>query len=321
MPDATPAWRQAPEAGSRSAVRALGWIARNAPDRIRRAIVWLIALWFTTFPGAISEAGTRAYFTRLTGRAPGFGTRFHQCLTFAHVVLDRVALLSGGLAAFDIRTRGEEIVELHHNAGRGGILLGAHFGSFEALRAFDRTLPGLRVRYLMYQDNAEQTSALLDGLNPDVAAQIIPVSDGQAAMLAVREALDRAEFVAFLGDRMPETRDRAAIAVPFLGEDIAVPRAPYVSALLAQVPLILCFAPRTGNRQYEIEFQEIYDGAPIPRSDRDGACRALAGAFAAALEGMCRRHPDNWFNFFDIWGDARHLSSSHREPRRGAGKP
>ena len=57
------------------------------------------------------------------------------------------------------------------------------------MRALDRTLPGLTVRYLMYEEHADKSAGIMAEINPDVADRIIPLSDGQDAMLAVREAL------------------------------------------------------------------------------------------------------------------------------------
>jgi predicted LPLAT superfamily acyltransferase len=102
---------------------------------------------------------------------------------------------------------------------------------------------------------------------------------------------------------MPARSTRGAVQVDFLGGPIPVPRAPYLSAMLAGVPLIMCFAPRTGPRRYDIRFVELYDGAPVRRAERDGRVRALAQAYADALAAICRRHPYNWFNFFDVWRD------------------
>lgn len=300
MAEEAPAWRREPERGGVAALGALSWLARNAPDFLVDPLIWLIALWFTARPSRAAEAGSRAYLRAVLGRPPRFADRFRQCLTFAHVVLDRSRLLSGGLARFAIRAEGEEIIRTRHAAGRGGVLLGAHFGSFEVLRAFDRMLPGLSVRYLMFQENAEKSTRLLEALNPQVAAQVIPAGDGQSAMLSVRDALESGQFVAYLGDRMPSRSERGEIRVQFLGRPVDFPRAPYLSAVLAGVPLFLCFAPRTGARRYDIVFIQIYDGAPVPRLDRDRFCQALAQRYADALADMCRRHPFNWFNFFDI---------------------
>jgi predicted LPLAT superfamily acyltransferase len=217
------------------------------------------------------------------------------------VIFDRVGLLGTLVDRFDITAHGERVVEDAHAIRSGGVLLGAHFGSFEAMRAFDRALPGLKIRYLMYEEHAEKTARILNALNPEVAAQVIPVGDGHSAMLAVREALAEGQFVAFLGDRMPSQNPRGQVKTTFFGRDIVVPRAPYLSAILAGVPLILCFCPRTGNRTYDVVFEQIYDGAPVARSMRDDLCADLAQIYVDRLEGMCNRHPHNWFNFFDIW--------------------
>lgn len=303
MAEAAPAWLRQPERGSLLALGALSWLARHAPAAVTSPLMWPIALWFAAFPSRIAAEGQAAYFRAVLGRPPRFSDRFRQCLTFAHVVLDRARLLSGGLSGYAVRPEGEESILRLHRARRGAVLLGAHFGSFEALRAFDRSLPGLTVRYLMFQENAQRLTRLLEALNPGVADQVIPVGDGQSAMLAVREALEAGQFVAYLGDRMPAPSARGAVAVDFLGAPILVPRAPYLSAILAGVPLILCFAPRTGRRRYDIRFVELYDGAPVPRGERDARCHAMAQTYADALAEMCRRHPHNWFNFFDPWRD------------------
>jgi predicted LPLAT superfamily acyltransferase len=301
--EAAPAWLRQPERGSAFGLGALSWLARHAPAAVTTPLMVPIALWFALFPSGIAARGQAAYLRAVLGRPPRFADRFRQCLTFAHVVLDRARLLSGGLSGFAVRPEGEASILRLHRAGRGGILLGAHFGSFEALRAFDRSLPGLTVRYLMFQENAARLTRLLEALNADVADQVIPVGDGQSAMLAVREALDAGEFVACLGDRMPARTARGAVQVDFLGAPVLFPRAPYLSAMLAGAPLILCFAPRTGPRAYDIRFVELYDGAPVSRGERDARARALAQGYADALAEMCRRHPYNWFNFYDIWRD------------------
>ena len=301
MAEAEPAWLRQPERGSVLGLGALVWLARHAPGAVTAPLIWLAALWYAAFPSRIAARGQAAYLGAVLGRPPRFADRFRQCLTFAQVVLDRVRLLSGGLSGFAVRPEGEAVILRHHRAGRGGVLLGAHFGSFEALRAFDRSLAGLSVRYLMFQENAAKSTRLLEALNAKVAAQVIHLGDGQSAMLAVREALESGQFVAYLGDRMPARSTRGAVAVNFLGAPILVPRAPYLSAMLAGVPLILCFAPRTGPRRYDIRFVELYDGAPVPRGERDARVHALAQAYADALAEMCRGYPFNWFNFFDIW--------------------
>ncbi len=303
MTDTAPEWIRESERGSPLLLRLMSRVARVAPGFVTEPLIWLISFYFTLFPSRASAAGSSAYLEKVLGRRPGFAERHRHVRMFAHVLLDRVNLLGSGVERFDIRSRHHEVIAKRHAEGCGGVLVSAHFGSFEVLRTFEKTLPGLSVRYLMFPDNAQKTSRILDRLNPDVAAQVISLSDGIAAMLAVREALDEGSFVGFLGDRMPVRNPRAEVTVPFFASPLPVPRSPYLCAILAGVPLILCFAPRVGRKTYEIEMFEIYDGAPVPRGQRDAKCRELAERYAARLEEMCRRYPYNWFNFFDIWGE------------------
>lgn len=301
MSESLPDWRRSSERGNRALIYFMKWMALKAPDWILNPLIWGIAVYFCIFSGRTARDGMNRYLAVTLERKPSFVDRFRQIRTFAFVVLERVRLLDKNPTGFTFTATGESAVTQTHLEGRGGVLLGAHFGSFEAMRAFDRSLPGLRVRYLMFEDNAEMTADVLNAINPEVAAMVINVRDGQSAMLEVRDALSAGEFVAFLGDRAPSLTQRSEIAVDFLGTPFNVPRAPYLSALLAQVPLILCFAPRTGRRNYDIAFTEIYDGAAVARSERDRICRELAQTYADALADMCRKHPYNWFNFFDIW--------------------
>ena len=275
--------------------------ARYAPAALSGPVIWLVSLYFTLVPSRAAAEGADLYFRAVLGRRPGFTERHRQIRTFAHVVIERVGLLSDRLDGFDIRLRGEEAIAALHAEGRGAVLLGAHFGSFEALRAAERKLPGLSVRYMMFEDNAGNTASLLRKVNPALAGRVIALRDGIGAMLDARAALGSGDFVAFLGDRMARRNKRAEVEVDFLGRRLRLPRAPYLSAMLAEVPLILCFSPRTGRRTYDIVFSELHDGAAVPRGERDAKCAELAQRYADALADMCRRHPYNWFNFFNIW--------------------
>ena len=294
-------WAQRRESGTLWQLRLLRWIGLRAPTTVVSAVLWLVAFVYAANRSRQPTKASDAYLRRALGRDSGFRARHRHALTFAHVVRDRVRLLAGGVDGFCIEAQNEALIDDAVSAGSGAVLLGAHFGSFEALRAFERRLPGLRVRYLMFPEHAPHTTTLLRDINPEVASRVIPLTDGLAAMLEVHAALEQGDFVAFLGDRLPDPSVRAKIAVPFLGGEIWVPTSPYASAMAAGVPLIMCFAPRLGKDRYAVEFERIYDGEPVPRKERDAEIARLAHLYAARLESLCRRYPYNWFNFFNIW--------------------
>lgn len=293
------------ESGTRRQLRLMRWIGLHAPDRVLEAVISLIAVWFALRRGRPATRGSEVFLRRALGRAPRFSDRHRHARAFAQSMVERVALLTKGADAFALEARGDEAIRALHAAGRGAVLLGAHYGGFEALRAYDRELPGLVVRYLMHPAHAAASTALLDELNPEVAARVIPLSDGTAAMLAVAEALERGEFVAFLGDRLQAAdgpaRPGSVVEAPFFGSCIRLPASPYVASIVARAPLIFCVAARTGRRRYEIEFAQLHDGTPPGRAARAGLIRKLAQDYAERLERLCRRDPYQWFNFYDIW--------------------
>jgi predicted LPLAT superfamily acyltransferase len=294
-------WSGARESGSRWQLRLMRRVALSAPAFVVDPMLWVISLCYALNTRRLATRGSILYLRKVLGREPTLSDRHRHARTFAHVFLDRVRLLSDGVNAFTVTSQREHLIGDLHAAGKGAVLIGAHFGSFEALRAFDRVLPGLNVRYLMFPDHAPHSTELLREINPDVADKVISLANGQHAMMEVYEALERGEFVAFLGDRMPNAAIRAKVSAQFLGSAIDVPTSPYIAAMAAKVPLILCTAPRLGKDRYEVEFTLFHDGSPVQRAERQTIIEGLARRYVETLETLCRRHPYNWFNFFDIW--------------------
>jgi predicted LPLAT superfamily acyltransferase len=129
------------------------------------------------------------------------------------------------------------------------------------------------------------------------------------AMLRVRESLDRGEFVGILGDRTPA--DQKFMAMPFLGEEAPFPTGPMALAATLHAPVLLVYGVRTGRRRYKIGFELFADEIVLGRATRTEDLRHWIGLYVAWLEGMCRRHPFNWFNFHDFW-DKPHDASPRR---------
>jgi len=294
-------WATRSEGGSRTALRFLRFVALRAPRPVGDALIDILSLIFTLRPRRPEAIASAAYLSKVFGRPPSFREQWSHNRAFGHVAMDRVRLLAQGVGGFDIRFHGAQLIRDRVESGQGAILLGAHFGSFEALRGLERELPSMAVHYLMFNAHAEASTELLASLNPEVAARVIPLSNGPAAMLAAAEVLERGDFVGILGDRSPMQAGGSRPRARFFDGEIALPASPYMIAMSARAPIILCFAVWRGRGRYEIEFSELYDGAGVPPADRRTRAQELATRYCARLEDLCRAHPYNWFNFFDIW--------------------
>ena len=135
MAEALPAWRQQRERGGHTLFRLMVWAAKRAPDWIADPVIWLFTLYYTLTSGKIARHGSDCYLIRVTGKG-GFRRRFRHILTFAHVIYERAQLLDDAVEKFTVIPSDHEQIEDLVREGRSAILLGAHFGSFEALRAF-----------------------------------------------------------------------------------------------------------------------------------------------------------------------------------------
>lgn len=289
-------WQAQKERGSATLLRMVVWFSLRLGYPTGRILLYPISLYFLLFSGPARRA-SRDYLGRVLGRRPGTVDLFRHYHTFAATILDRFYLLSGRGEEYDIRFHGLELIEKYGAQNSGCLLLGAHIGSFDALRSLAERA-GVTVKALMFPDNSSRMGAVLAALNPGLAENIIPLGTPRSIMQA-HECLSRGEFVGLLADR--NTRGDKRIAVPFLGDDAEFPLGPMMLAALAERPVVLFFCLYGGSRRYDIHFELLTERAPKGCRKNPEVMRGLIADYARRLESYCRSAPYNWFNFYDFW--------------------
>ncbi len=300
MPDGvTLPWTEAPERGSTTMLRVMLWITRALGWRAGHVLLYPITAYFLAFSPR-QRAASRVYLARALGRTPGLRDLFRLYFTFASTILDRVWLVTGRTKGYRIEVHGLDALRARIAEGRGCLLFGAHFGSFEALRAVADAGCPVEVSVMMHQENAAKVRAFFDALGGEGrAAAVIPLGRADS-MLRVQEALARGGLVGLLADRAP--RREKLVRVPFLGEVAPLPAGPHMVAAVLGAPVMLAFGVWRGPRHYEVRFEPFAEAvAPAGRHGRQAAVAVSVHRYAERVEAMCRAHPYNWFNFFDIW--------------------
>lgn len=293
-------WRAIPEAGTVLGIRMLVMLARTCGRRIAGWLLYVVALYYAVVRG-LARRASRDYLRRVGERATFRGVVRHLH-TFAQVSLDRLFFLTGKWDGFRIEQRNHPMVVEAARAGRGALLLGAHLGSFEVMRCRAREF-GVPINVVVDYSNAARINAVVRSLSPDAETRLISLGDDSlGAMLAIRAAIDRGEFVAILGDRQPATAPGGArlVVTPFLGGDAAFPAGPWLLAHSLRCPVYFVAGVYTRPNRYALQFELLADRVRLD-DDRAAALERYVRSYAAMLEAFTRAAPLNWFNFYDFW--------------------
>jgi predicted LPLAT superfamily acyltransferase len=293
-------WRKIPEAGTVFGIRLLVLLARTCGRRIAGWFLYVVALYYALVRG-LARRASRDYLRRVGERA-GFASVVRHLHTFAQVSLDRLFFLTGRWDGFRFEQRNHGLLVEAGKTGRGALLLGAHVGSFEVMRcrAHEFDVP---INVVVDFSNAERLASVVRSLSPDIETRVISLADDAlGAMFAIRAAIDRGEFVAILGDRLPASGPGSSrtVTAPLFGADAAFPAGPWLLAHTLRCPVYFVAGIYTRPNRYELHFELLADEVRFGK-DRAAALAHYVRSYAAMLESFVRSAPLNWFNFYDFW--------------------
>ena len=291
------AWAGKPERSNTLAIRFIVWVALKLGRRVARLFLYPICLYFLLFAGEARTA-SKQYLRKVLGREARVSDGFRHIHTFASTILDRVFLLNGRFDKFDVQVHLDEAARSLLEQRRGCILLGAHLGSFEIMRAYADEIDGPPASVVMYQDNARKLNSVLKAINPELAQQVIALGKIDS-MLRVEQALQRGEFIGILADRGLENGS-GNVSWDFLGQPAKFPTGPLRMAYMLKSPVLLMVGVYRGGNRYDLYFEELLNMADseLPRNE---LIRKAQQRYVERIEHYCHEAPYNWFNFYDFW--------------------
>jgi predicted LPLAT superfamily acyltransferase len=306
-------WTRQRERSNLWVLRLMRSIALTAGRRVSRWLLHPITLYFLLTGAEVRRQSAR-YLGRALGRPARMADVYRHLHCFAATLLDRVYFLQERFGEFNWRATGTQHLDTPLARGHGVLLVGAHLGSFEALRALGQQR-GLRVAVVMYEDNARLINETLSAIAPKASLHVIALGRLNA-MLSLREWLDAGGIAGMLADRtLPSQSERARmLSLPFLGAPARFSDGPFRLAALLRRPVVFMAGLYHGGRDYELRFIELDDFSQRPAgggADLDTRIREAMQRYVAILEAVCREAPYNWFNFYDFWADEAPAAPGH----------
>lgn len=294
----TEGWQDVDETGTAAGLRSLVIAATMFGRPFARVIVAFVALYYAL--GSRRTRDSVSVFRRHMRLPAGLFDSYRHVLRFAQCALDALFFMRGRTDLFRVARNGHEYLENLRVSGTGAVLLGAHLGSFYAMRAAS-TNESLPLNPVVYTKNARKFNAVIEALDPASTTRLIEIGEGGQIdfMLKIRDRLDSGALVAILADRVqPEGRHAV---VDFLGGKAKLPVGPYLLAASLKRPVYFTVGLYRGDNHYELHCVPFAERIVLPRGRREEAMAEYAQQYADMLADFCRKAPDNWFNFYDFF--------------------
>ena len=303
-------WWQINEFSFVAGMRLLYWLVGVFGRWPFRIVLYPVLIWYMIAKPS-ARAASRQYLRRIStfdcslGIAAGVRDQLRHFAAFGEGILDKMLLWGGLFDTRSVRFHGLDLIAGQIATRRGALLICCHLGNLELCRVLSRRQAGLKLTVLLHTKHAARFNQLLAQLDPNSQLNLLQVTElTPATAMALMEKINRGEFVAIAGDRIPVSDNPRIAATKFLGALAPFPVGPYVLANLFQCPVYLLFSLRNGSGS-EIHFEMFRQSIHLPRRGREEALTAFVADYAKRLEYFCRRAPLQWFNFYDFWSMPR----------------
>lgn len=297
-------WADRQERGSFWLMKFTAFAARVLGRRLLSPLLYGIVLYFFIFGRSARQAAWQ-YQRRLadwSGRTelrPTHWRVFGQFMAFADSLLDKLDVWNGKLSIDQIEIVDTALLRDHLRGERGQMLVGAHLGNLEMCRALAELGEKVTMNVLVHTKHAEQFNRLL-GEAGATHLRLIQVSElDPVIMLQLSERLERGEWLAIAGDRVPLHGGRS-VTVDFMGYPAAFPQGPWLLAGLLKCPVNLLMCLKHEGR-YRVTLEPFAEAVHWKRGDRESVIAHWAGRYAVRLAEYCLQAPQQWFNFYPFW--------------------
>ena len=211
-------------------------------------------------------------------------------------LLDKVIVMAGIANKFTYEFDGEENLREIVRSGRGGILISAHIGNWEAAGHLLKRL-NTRVNVVMFDGEHQQIKDFLNEVTGGRNFNVIVVRDNISHVYAIGDALQKNELVCLHADRF--VGSTKTVLKRFLGADAKFPVGPFALAATFKVPVSFVFAFKESLHHYH------FYGSRLFEFDNSGSSRAytenLIDIFVDEVSGKVKKYPEQWFNYYNFW--------------------
>jgi predicted LPLAT superfamily acyltransferase len=194
---------------------------------------------------------------------------------------------------------------------KGAFIITSHAGNMELLRglaSFNQTGVSREIKVISIMDTevTAHFNKALKELNPQSGMDILnaKILDSHTVIL-LKEKLEAGELAVIAGDRTAVSGAEKNLMLPFLGEQAPFSHGIFYLAALMNVSIFFVFAMRRKDLslmpEYDMHVHKYEVSFDCTKKERLLRSRDLAVSYVTFLETYCKKHPFQWYNFFNFW--------------------
>lgn len=184
--------------------------------------------------------------------------------------------------------------------GRGAVVLTMHIGQWDlGLKLL--THFGYPVHVVMTREEPEKVTRYASDARAGPNLRVHETGSSPLLAVELAAALRRGEVVAVQADRAVGS---GLMATPFFGSEVPLPTGPVLLAMATGAPVLPAFILLERGRRYRVTTMEPLRFQRHRGVPPDSMVREAMGRVARVMESVVSRHPDQWFNFYDVWDGA-----------------
>jgi len=283
--------------GNKAGYRIFVFICRKLGVLPAYFILIFVAFYYFLFSYSSSKH-IYTYFRKRIGFSPAKSILkiYQNYFLLGQSLLDKVIVMAGIGNKFTYHFDGEENLREIVRRGKGGILISAHVGNWEAAGHLLKRL-NTRVNVVMYDGEHQQIKDFLNEVTGGRNFNVIVVRDNISHVYAIGEALQKNELVCLHADRF--VGSTKTVSKEFLGAPARFPLGPFALASTFKVPVSFVFAFKESLHHYHFFGSNLfeYDNS----ISRQQYTENLIDTFVTEVEQKVRKYPEQWFNYYNFW--------------------
>lgn len=209
-------------------------------------------------------------------------------------LIDRSAILLNKAQKLSFEFENENALIELERGGKGGILMSAHLGNWESAGNLMKSRVSSTFNVLMVDEEVQKIRNALKAAGVQSKFNIIPIKEDLSHIFKIQDVLSQNQIVAMHADRFVE--GGKTLLLPFLGKTARFPLGPFVLATRFKAPVCFVFAVKTRKFHYSLSSTSPITGILQPEE--------LARLYVTKLEEMVKKHPEQWYNYFEFFSHA-----------------